>query len=114
MSFKTHQRYALFIVLYRGASYFKQLKLAEEFFTLFCDFLIPAERAFWDILAQPDNQNLVFSVDSPTYFEDWKNAVHNAANEAYSRTCPAGNARQMEAFAQGFSKLSIKKGKKDE
>lgn len=68
----------------------------------------PAERAYWDILAQPENQKLVQDVDSPVYLERWKHATWNAAKEAYQRACPAKTARQMEAFAQGFSKLTIR------
>ena len=67
----------------------------------------PAENTYWDILAQPKNQKLVLSVDSSTYLADWKKATRKAAEEAYRRACPAVTARQMEAFAQGFSKLWI-------
>lgn len=67
----------------------------------------PAEHIYWDLLAKPENQKLVQSVDSPTYMDDWKEATRKAAEEAYRRACPAVTARQMEAFAQGFSKLWI-------
>ena len=67
----------------------------------------PAERIYWDILANPLNQKLVQDVDSPTYLDDWKKATRKAAEEAYRRACSAMTARQMEAFAQGFSKLWI-------
>ena len=73
----------------------------------------PAERAYWDILAQPENQKLVLSVDSPTYLDDWKRACREAAEAAYRQACPAMNARQMEAFAQGFAKLWVPDRKKD-
>ena len=72
----------------------------------------PAERIYWDVLAQPKNQNLVLSVDSPTYLPDWKKAARKAAEEAYRRACPAVTARQMEAYAQGFAKLWVSDGKK--
>ena len=68
---------------------------------------IPAERAYWDILAQTENQKLVLSVGSSTYMDDWKKTVRRAAEDAYRRACPAMTARQMEAYAQGFSKLTI-------
>lgn len=67
-----------------------------------------AERAYWDILAQPANQKLVLAVESGTYLPDWKKAARQAAAEAYRRACPAMTARQMEAYAQGFSKLTIR------
>ena len=72
-------------------------------------FYIPAEHIYWDILANPSNQKLVQSVDSPTYLDDWKKkATRKAAKEAYRRACPAVTARQMEAYVQGFSKLHVK------
>lgn len=71
-------------------------------------FSTPAERAYWDILAQPANQRLVQNVESKTYWDDWKDATRRAAEEAYRRACPAMNARQMEAFAQGFAKLWVR------
>ncbi len=77
-------------------------------------FAIPAERVFWDLLAEPGNQRLVQDVNSETYLEDWKKAVGSMAKEAYRRTCPATTARQMEAFAQGFAKLPVWEGKKNE
>lgn len=67
----------------------------------------PAERAYWDILAQPENQKIVQNVESETYMDDWKKATRKAAEEAYRRACPAVTARQMEAFAQGFAKLRV-------
>ena len=76
-------------------------------------FSMSAERAYWDILAQPENQKLVLSVDSSTYMDDWKRATRSAAEEAYRQACPAMNARQMEAFAQGFAKLWVPDRKKD-
>ena len=69
---------------------------------------IPAQRMFWDVLASSDNQKLVLDVDSPTYKDDWRKATRKAAEDAYRRACPAMTARQMEAFAQGFSKLTIR------
>ena len=72
----------------------------------------PAERIYWDILAQPANQSLVQNVGSDTYMDDWKGAAFKAAEEAYRRACPAMNARQMEAFAQGFAKLRVPGEKK--
>ena len=71
-------------------------------------FSAPAERIYWDILAQPENQKLVQGVGSPAYKDDWKKAARAAAEEAYRRACPAMTARQMEAYAQGFSKLTIR------
>ena len=67
----------------------------------------PAERAYWDILAQPENQKIVQNVESETYMDDWKKVTRKAAEEAYRRACPAVTARQMEAFAQGYSKLRV-------
>ena len=74
-------------------------------------FSVPAERAYWDILAQPDNQRIVLDVKSPAYNDDWKKATRKAAEEAYRRACPAVTARQMEAYAQGFAKLWVPKAK---
>ena len=68
----------------------------------------PAERIYWDTLAQPTNQWIVQNVKSETYWDDWKKATREAAVEAYRRACPAMNARQMEAFAQGFAKLMVR------
>lgn len=68
----------------------------------------PAERTYWDLLAQPENQKLVQAVDSPSYMGDWKEAARAAAEEAYRRACPAMTARQMEAYAQGYSKLTVR------
>ena len=72
-------------------------------------FSTPAERTYWDLLAQPENQRLVLAVDAPTYLADWREAVSAAAAEAYRRACPAATARQVEAFVQGLSKLRMKK-----
>lgn len=66
-----------------------------------------SESAYWDILAQPENQKIVMCVESETYMDDWKKATRKAAEEAYRRACPAVTARQMEAFAQGFAKLRV-------
>lgn len=71
-------------------------------------FYEPAERAYWDILTQPANQRIVQNVESDTYLDDWKKACRKAAEEAYRRACPAMNARQMEAYAQGFAKLWVR------
>ena len=70
-------------------------------------YAVPADRAYWDLLAQPENQRLVQAVDSPSYLADWRNAILSAAEKSYSRACPAMTARQMEAFAQGFAKLRV-------
>lgn len=75
---------------------------------------IPAQRMFWDVLASSDNQKLVLDVDSPTYKDDWRKATRKAAEDAYRRACPAMTARQMEAFAQGFSKLTIREERTNE
>ena len=69
--------------------------------------------AYWDILAQPDNQKIVQNVESETYMDDWKKVTRKAAEVAYRRACPAVTARQMEAFAQGFAKLCVPDGKKN-
>ena len=71
-------------------------------------FAVPAERAYWDLLALSENQRTVMAVDSPAYLDDWKTAVRAAAEEAYRRACPAATARQTEAFVQGFAKLRMK------
>ena len=68
----------------------------------------PAERFFWDILASPVNQRLVLGVESTDYLDKWKEAAFAASREAYRRACPAMNARQLEAFAQGFAKLMVR------
>lgn len=90
----------------------KQVKKQKET-ELVSPFSIPAERAYWDILAQPENQKIVLNVDSDNYLENWKKATRKAAEEAYRRACPAVTARQMEAFAQGFAKLWVPDRKKD-
>ena len=74
-------------------------------------FSVPAERAYWDILAQPDNQRIVLDVKSQAYKDDWQKATRKAAEEAFRRACPAVTARQMEAYAQGFAKLWVPKAK---
>lgn len=71
-----------------------------------------SESAYWDILAQPANQKIVQNFESETYMNDWKKACRIAAEEAYRRACPAATARQMEAYAQGFTKLWVPDGKK--
>ena len=93
------QRAALF---FAAADYARALLVDDA-----SRFSIPAERIYWDILAQPANQRLVQDVGSNNYMDDWATACRKAAEEAYRRACPAMNARQMEAFAQGFSKLRI-------
>ena len=75
-------------------------------------FYQPAERIYWDLLAQPENQRLVQDVGSVTYMEDWKGATRAAAEEAYRRACPAVTARQMEAYTQGLSRLPVREGGK--
>lgn len=72
-----------------------------------------AESAYWDILSQPVNQRIVKNVESDiSLMNDWKKACRIAAEEAYRRACPAATARQMEAYAQGFTKLWVPDGKK--
>ena len=92
----------------RGGLYFAVSEYAKA---VFIDdtsrFSVPAERAYWDILAQAENQKLVLAVKSSTYKDDWKKATRKAAEEAYRRACPTMTARQMEAFAQGFAKLTV-------
>ena len=88
--------------------YSYEMKFDESF-----RFYGPAERVYWDILAQPENQKIVQNVESETYMDDWKEATRKAAEEAYRRACPAVTARQMEAFAQGFAKLRVPDRKKD-
>ena len=101
----------------RSCLYFASVEYAQKMLVDDASrFVIPAEHTFWDLLASPENQRFVLSVDSATYFADWKKATRKAAEEAYRRACPAMTARQMEAFAQGFAKLwvfddSKKKGK---
>ena len=85
----------------------KAIKKSDEV-RLVSPFSVPAERAYWDILAQKESQKLVLDVDSQTYKDDWRKATRKAAEEAYRRACPAMTARQMEAFAQGYSKLTIR------
>ncbi len=68
----------------------------------------PAERVYWDILAQPAAQRLVLDVGAEDYLNNWKETVRRAAGEAYRRACPAMNARQVEAFARGIPKLDIR------
>ena len=98
----------------RGGLYFAAVEYAKAVFIDDASrFSVPAERAYWDILAQADNQRIVLGVDSPTYLGDWKKATRKAAEEAYRRACPAVTARQMEAYAQGFAKLWVSDGKKD-
>lgn len=67
----------------------------------------PAERVYWDLLAQPENQRIVQDVNANDYLPKWKKVAFDAAKEAYRRACPAMNARQMEAFAQGYAKLRV-------
>ena len=95
--------------LYFATAEYARIMLVDEA----SRFSTPAERAYWDLLAQTENQRLVLSVDSSTYLDDWKKATRKAAEEAYRRVCPAVTARQMEAYAQGFAKLWIPDGKKD-
>lgn len=85
----------------------KQIQKSKEADLVRASF-VPAKKAFWDILSQTENQRRVLAVDSPTYKDDWRKATRKAAEEAYRRSCPAMTARQMEAFAQGFSKLTIR------
>ena len=90
--------------LYFASAEYAQKMCVEEVFR----FVTPTERIYWDLLSMPENQRLVQSVQSPTYKEDWCIAVRRAAEEAYHRICPSATARQMEAYAQGFSKLTIR------
>ena len=95
--------------LYFATAEYARIMLVDET----SRFSTPAEYVYWDILAQPKNQKLVLTVYSPTYLDDWKKVCRQAAEEAYRRACPAMNARQMEAFAQGFAKLWVPDRKKD-
>lgn len=88
---------------FASRTYSDEMKFDEAF-----RFYGPAESAYWDILAQPENQKIVLSVESETYLDDWKKGTRKAAEEAYRRACPAVTARQMEAFAQGYSKLRVR------
>ena len=109
-------------LFFRGGRHFPDLGLkaaTREYATcLLIDkasrFSDPAERIYWDILAQPANQTIVSKAaeGSPDCMDKWKMATHKAAEEAYRRVCPAATARQMEAYAQGFAKLWVPDGKK--
>lgn len=90
--------------LYFATAEYARVMLVDEV----SRFSIPAERIYWDILAQPKNQKIVQNVKPDTYLDDWKTACREAAEEAYRRACPAMNARQMEAYAQGFAKLWVR------
>lgn len=93
----------------RGGLYFAAVEYARAVFIDDASrFSVPAERAYWDILAQTENQNLVLDVDAPNYKDGWAKATRKAAEEAYRRACPAMTARQMEAFAQGFARLGVR------
>lgn len=70
-------------------------------------FSSPAGQIYWDLLAEPTNQKSVIAVNSVTYLADWKKVAYEAAEEAYRRACPTVTARQMEAYAQGLSKLNV-------
>lgn len=90
--------------LYSASEEYAQRMLVDKV-SRFAD---PAERVYWDLLASPENQKIVLAVQSPTYMHDWQSAVHIAAEKAYRRACPALSARQMEAYVQGLSKLSVR------
>ena len=90
--------------LYFAATEYARALLVEEQ----SRFSQPAERIYGDLLAQPENQRLVQDVEAENYLENWKLAAREAAEEAYRRACPAMTARQMEAYAQGFSKLTVR------
>ena len=74
-------------------------------------YAVPADRAYWDLLAQPENQRLAQAVDSPSYLDDWRDAILSAAKESYARACPAASSRQIEAYAQGLPRLNPPKPK---
>lgn len=103
------QRQALY---FAAAEYAQNMKFASDTGKLKKEHIepysIPAERAYWDLLAQPANQRLVLDVGSEDYLDNWKAAARKAAEEAYRRACPAMTARQMEAYAQGYSKLTVR------
>lgn len=88
----------------------KSIRKSDEV-RLVSPYSVPAERAYWDILAQTENQKLVQDVKSKTYKDGWAKATRKAAEEAYRRACPAMTARQMEAFAQGFARLGVRQVK---
>ncbi len=78
-------------------------------------FSVPAERIYWDLLAKPEKQLLVREVANDlSLLPKWKNSVRMAAEDAYRQVCPSATARQMEAFAQGFSKLTIREERNNE
>ncbi len=90
--------------LYFAAAEYAKAMLVDEA----SRFSAPAERVYWDFLAQTEIQKLIFDIESSTYTVNWKKATRKAAEEAYRRACPAMTARQMEAYAQGFTKLTIR------
>jgi hypothetical protein len=66
-----------------------------------------ATKYFWDILALPTHQLYLGSKEYD--IDDWKERLYQVAKEAYQTTCPTGNARQIEAYAQGFGLIAERK-----
>ena len=67
----------------------------------------PAKRIYWDILGTAKYQTQVQDIGSPSYLEDWKKATDAVAKRAYEESCPHTTPRQLVAYAQGFSKITI-------
>ena len=84
----------------------KQIQKSKEAELVQSSF-VPAKKVYWDLLAQSENQKKVLDVNSGTFKDDWKKATREAAEDAYRRACPSTTARQMEAYAQGYSKLRV-------
>lgn len=63
-----------------------------------------ATQYFWDILALPTHQLYLGSKEYDIC--DWKERLYQVAKEVYQTACPIGNARQVEAYAQGFGLIA--------
>ncbi len=74
-------------------------------------FRSPAQRMFWDILAEARYQKFLFSDDYDP--ETWRGYVRDVARTAYDQVCPRSSARQIQAYTLGLFEFSPKKkGKK--
>ncbi len=105
--YKACKRYALILKTPDPNKPVKKSKETE----LVLPFSNPAESYYWDMLGNSENQKIIRLTDPLTNMNDWKEATRTAAEEAYRHACPVMTARQMEAYTQGFSELTIREGK---
>lgn len=78
-------------------------------------FLVQAKNRFWTALERRVDELIAEAAEANSELNAWRNALKQEMQNAYEKTCPRKNARQLQAFAEGsrILRFSGKSKKKD-